>query len=171
MEEKKYTITQLSKMLGIAESTIRKYESDFHLKIPRNELGNRYFTEKDLELFNQILDFKNKGFNIHQIRELLNKSILAEEQYSQALNSVKVEQLTVHELKETMSSYIAEVIMQKEEELTRKYESKLEIIKDEIVESVQENISSENQKLINYINKNREVHRQSGFFNRIFKKK
>jgi len=170
MDSKIYTITEFSRMLNISESTIRKYEKDFDLKIPRNEIGNRYYTEKDLELFNQIIELKNNNFNIHQIRELLNKSTVAQEQNSQALDLMKVDQLTVHELKETMANYIAEIIMEKEEELAKEYETKLEVAKNEILQSLQESISSENQKLIELIDKNREEDKSKNIFSKIFKK-
>lgn len=170
MDSKTYTITELSKVLSISESTIRKYEKDYDLKIPRNEIGNRYYTEKDLELFKQIIELKNNNFNIHQIRKLLNKSTIAQEQSDQALNLMKIDQLTVHELKETMASYISEIIMQKEKELTQEYETKLETAKNEILESFQKNISSENQKLIDYIESNREKDKNRNIFSRIFKK-
>lgn len=161
--EKKYTITELSEFLGIAESTIRKYEKDYNIKIPRNKLGHRYYTEPEIKLYKQILAMKKRGANIHQIRELLSKSVDADNQKKVSIEKVKVDTLTVKELKETMGDYIAEMIIQKEEELAQRYESKLEETKEEIRKSIREDIKSENQKLMNYIEEKRKKKKKSLF--------
>ncbi len=121
-KEKIYSITDLTDILNIAESTIRKYEGDFNIKIPRNSKGHRYYVDKEIDLYKQILELKKSKYSKEQINELLGRSVIAEEQREIAIEKVKVQNLTVEELKDTMGKYIAEIITQKEEELTKRYE-------------------------------------------------
>lgn len=48
---------EFEKAVGIKISTIKKYESDFNLTIPRNDHGNRRYTETEVQIY---LDLKKE---------------------------------------------------------------------------------------------------------------
>lgn len=79
-KEKEYSIKDLANLMGVSEHTIRKYETDFNLKIPRNDMNHRCYTDSEVDLFERILDWKEKGFNKTTINNLLNHNVEALDQ-------------------------------------------------------------------------------------------
>lgn len=71
VERAHYTISELALRLGIKSPTLRKYENDYELYIPRNELGHRFYSRDHLEVFQHILTMKAEGANIHVIKKSL----------------------------------------------------------------------------------------------------
>ncbi|TAH60081.1 MAG: MerR family transcriptional regulator [Gottschalkiaceae bacterium] len=174
VEENRYTITDLSKSLKISEHTLRKYENDFNLKIPRNELGHRYYTDKELDLFNRIIEWKNKGLNKTTIQGLLTRNAEAIEQEEQALELVTLDKLTGREMKELLARQISDLLIEREEKLKEEFKRELQIELEKqheiIAEKVIEQIKTENKKLADYIAATREED-SKGLWSRIFGKK
>lgn len=143
----KYTITQISGILETKEPTLRKYEKDYNLKISRDELGHRYYTEKELEIFRQIIYLKKQGMNIHGIQNILNKSLDVAEQKEQVMELMTVDKVTITELKDILTKYMLQTLLDREEKLVQEFKEELQDVKEKILNQVQ----SENQKLILYI--------------------
>lgn len=176
MEEKIYTINQVSNILGVSNAALRKYEKDYDLLIPRNELNHRYYTEKEIQVFEQILGLKEKGANIHVIKSLLSRSENLEEQKEQALELVTLDKITGAELKDLMVKQIADIMYEREKELEKKYEDKINTAKDEIREEIikefkkqEEQRTGENEKLLGAIEKIRNKEKKS-FWGRLLRK-
>ncbi len=56
MEKIYYSISEVAEMFKINQSNLRFWEKEFkNLKPRRNEKGTRFYTEKDLEIINQII--------------------------------------------------------------------------------------------------------------------
>lgn len=181
-EEIIYSIGELAKILDISEHTVRKYENDFDLKIPRNELGHRYYTDKEVALFQRIIAWKQKGLTKITINELMNHSADAIDQKEQALELVTLDKLTGREMSELMARQISAIMMEKEKKLKEDFKQELkqelaiqlkvqeERIEERIKDQVLNQIKSENEKLMNYIAVSREKDNKKGFFNRLFGK-
>ena len=63
-EELIYDTGMVSKVLGVQESTIRKYCSllqKHHYEFNKNTVGHRIFYRKDIEILKKIIDLKNSG--------------------------------------------------------------------------------------------------------------
>lgn len=71
MEEQRYLISEASKKTGTEAHVLRYWEEELSLKIPRNELGHRYYTESHIELFQEIQELKNKGYQLKTIKDIL----------------------------------------------------------------------------------------------------
>ena len=54
MEEKRYIISETSAKTGLEAHVLRYWEEELDLKIPRNEMGHRYYTKENLQQFEQI---------------------------------------------------------------------------------------------------------------------
>ena len=52
--EKRYTVRQAVTMTGVKSYVMRYWEEELDLHIGRNELGHRYYTPYDIELFLKI---------------------------------------------------------------------------------------------------------------------
>ena len=52
--EKRYTVRQAVTMTGVKSYVLRYWEEELDLRIGRNELGHRYYTPFDIQLFLKI---------------------------------------------------------------------------------------------------------------------
>ena len=50
MGEKRYMISDASKMLGVESHVLRYWEEELNVVIPRNEMGHRYYTDHHINL-------------------------------------------------------------------------------------------------------------------------
>lgn len=71
MKEKRYSISEASRLLEVENHVLRYWEEELELTIPRNELGHRYYREEEIQLLNCIKELKNKGFQLKAVKEVL----------------------------------------------------------------------------------------------------
>jgi len=67
----RYSITELSQWLGTTDHTLRYYEKEFGLNIPKDERGRRYYTPELANLMYKIKMMRNDGLQIKAIRKIL----------------------------------------------------------------------------------------------------
>ncbi len=75
MAEIHYLISEASKKVDVESHVLRYWEEELELKIPRNEMDHRYYTEAHIRLFKQIKDLKEKGYQLKAIKTALDKVI------------------------------------------------------------------------------------------------
>ena len=63
MGEKRYIISDASKMLNVESHVLRYWEEELEIKIPRNEMGHRYYTEGNIESLRKVRDLKKQGYS------------------------------------------------------------------------------------------------------------
>lgn len=134
--EKRYSISEISKQFGLSDATIRKYEKDFDINVPRNELGHRYYTEKEITVFDQIVKLKDQGANLHVINKILERSPDYQNLQEKSLELITMDKMTGLEVKQLLDRYFTDVIMERERELVKEYEDKIDQAKKEIKEEV-----------------------------------
>lgn len=66
-----YLISEASRLVDEESHVLRYWEEELALKIPRNDLGHRYYTEVQLEIFRTIKELKQKGYQLKEIRQWL----------------------------------------------------------------------------------------------------
>lgn len=66
-----YLISEASRKLSVEAHVLRYWEEELKLEIPRNELGHRYYTEKQLALFQRIKELKELGYQLKAIKTSL----------------------------------------------------------------------------------------------------
>ena len=64
MEAKQYTISEAAKKLHVGSHVLRFWEEELHLNIPRNEMGHRVYSEKEMKQLEQIINMKKDGFSL-----------------------------------------------------------------------------------------------------------
>lgn len=69
--EKRYTVRQAVTMTGVKSYVMRYWEEELDLHIGRNELGHRYYTPYDIQLFLKINELKSRGLQLKAIRALI----------------------------------------------------------------------------------------------------
>ncbi len=77
IEKLYYSISEVSKMFGVAPSLIRFWESEFGtLKPKKNSNGNRQFTKNDIEQLRLIYHLvKEKGYTLAGAKDVLKAGI------------------------------------------------------------------------------------------------
>ena len=73
MGEIHYLISDASKKVDVESHVLRYWEDELELKIPRNEMGHRYYTDFHIRLFRQIKNLKEKGYQLKAIKTALEK--------------------------------------------------------------------------------------------------
>ncbi|MDO5799877.1 MAG: helix-turn-helix domain-containing protein [Eubacteriales bacterium] len=102
--ETRYTVRQAVEMTGVKSYVLRYWEEELELRIHRNELGHRYYTGYDIQLFLNIKELKKRGLRLQAIRELIPK--LARTVPGTAENRIKL--LEDEDLEQEVSDEIAE---------------------------------------------------------------
>ena len=67
----KYTITELSDYLNVTDHTLRYYEKEFGLSIPKDDRGRRYYMTEHANIMFQIKSMRDEGLEIKAIRKIL----------------------------------------------------------------------------------------------------
>lgn len=164
------SIKQISERTNINDQTLRRWEKDFNLKIPRDtETNYRYYTEKELKVIENIKSWKEKGLNTSVIKKMLERSNDYRDQEEHALDMVTTDKLTGKEFKEMIALQLKEEFENILETKLREQEEKLT---EEITNRVIENVKLENQKLLNYMeNQRKEQDNKKSLWSRLFGKK
>ena len=71
MGTRRYIISDASKMLKVESHVLRQYEEEPEVKIPRNKMGHRYYTEDDIQLFCCIKRLKDEGMLLRDLKLLI----------------------------------------------------------------------------------------------------
>ena len=129
MEEQRYLISEASKITGTEAHVLRYWEDELDLKIPRNELGHRYYTEDHIRLFQEIQELKNKGYQLKVIKDLLEgdkilpdtkELALPSEAEAQEIQSAKMEQF-----QNIMTNIMAEALARNNNALSQEVSSQV----------------------------------------------
>lgn len=80
-----YLISETAKRVGVESHALRHWEEELSLSIGRTEMGHRYYTEEDIQLFCCIKELKEQGVLLKEIKEILpdilhTKALLKEKQ-------------------------------------------------------------------------------------------
>lgn len=170
MEEKRLSITQIAELLDVHFNTIRQWEKQFKIIVPRSKdkQRSRYYTDNEINLFTKIRDLRDENVSIENIQRLLSRDIDLMEQEQTAIEAMPFSEISITDIKDLISN----VIVQREEELKKEFEKKLDeklaegFEKQEI--KIREQIAAENQRLIDYIESKREE--KKSVWSRIFGK-
>lgn len=73
IKEEYYLIKEASAKIGVEAHVLRYWEEELKMDIHRNEMGHRYYTEKDVEIFSKVKELKEKGLQLKAIRNYLDK--------------------------------------------------------------------------------------------------
>lgn len=74
MDKPYYIISDAAKELHVESHVLRYWEEELALKIPRNNMGHRIYGKKEMELFHQIIKWKEEGLSLKDIYDKCNPS-------------------------------------------------------------------------------------------------
>ncbi|MCH5273732.1 MAG: MerR family transcriptional regulator [Lachnospiraceae bacterium] len=65
-----YQVSEAAEELGMEVYTLRYWENQLGIEVPRNTAGHRYYEEQQLELFRGVKRLKDAGFGLRQIKAM-----------------------------------------------------------------------------------------------------
>ncbi|MBQ8558629.1 MAG: MerR family transcriptional regulator [Tyzzerella sp.] len=71
MGEVHYMISEAAKRVSVETHVLRYWEEELDLTIGRTEMGHRYYTEEDVQLFNCIKELKEQGMLLKDLKNLI----------------------------------------------------------------------------------------------------
>ena len=71
MGEVHYMISEAAKRVNVETHVLRYWEEELLLTIGRTEMGHRYYTEDDVQLFNCIKELKEQGMQLKDLKNLI----------------------------------------------------------------------------------------------------
>ena len=66
-----YMISEASKQVNVEPHALRYWEDELSLTIGRTEMGHRYYTKDDIQLFRCIKELKEQGMVLKDLKELI----------------------------------------------------------------------------------------------------
>lgn len=113
--ESRYSVRQAADITGVKPYVLRYWEDELALEIQRNEMGHRYYTEDDIQLFSNIKELKKQGLQLRAVKNLLpeiKREILGEKR-----NQENVEKFDMLQLKNTLQEELKEKETEEKEEI------------------------------------------------------
>ena len=71
MGEVHYMISEAAKRVNVETHVLRYWEEELDLTIGRTEMGHRYYTEDDIQLFCCIKELKEQGIQLKELKGLI----------------------------------------------------------------------------------------------------
>lgn len=104
----KYTIKEMADISGVTPRTLRYYEELGLLKPLRNSAGYRIYTQREVDLLQQILLYRSMDMNLKSIKEIINnKNFNIEEALQEHYNKLIEQRNRINTLINTVEKTIA----------------------------------------------------------------
>lgn len=71
MGEVRFMISEAAKQVDVESHVLRYWEEELGLKIGRTEMGHRYYTDDDIQLFRCIKKLKDEGMLLRELKPLI----------------------------------------------------------------------------------------------------
>ena len=71
MGEVRFMISEAAKQVDVESHVLRYWEEELGLKIGRTEMGHRYYTNDDIQLFRCIKKLKDEGMLLKELKPLI----------------------------------------------------------------------------------------------------
>lgn len=84
-------IKDAAKNLGVESHVLRYWEEELGLEIKRNSMGHRYYDHRDIKMFKEVKDLRDRGFSLKDIKDGIEKQ-------REKLKEEQIEDNTVNEV-------------------------------------------------------------------------
>ncbi len=87
--EKKYQVSEAAEELETEVYTLRYWENQLGLEVPRNAAGHRYYEEEQIVMFRNVKRLKEAGFGLRQIKAMGDRMTAVAELSDEKLSELK----------------------------------------------------------------------------------
>lgn len=162
MDKLHYMISDAAEMVHVETHVLRYWEEELELKVPRNELGHRYYTKDNIREFQRIKALKDQGYQLRAIKKILEngtstedsdimQALTAEEKYEQfreMLTSIVGHAISMNneELSETIADHVGERVVKEMNYLSREQEDAMDERFRKLDETLRKKLPKEKSK-------------------------
>lgn len=139
MGDKRYMISDASKMLNVESHVLRYWEEELEINIPRNEMGHRYYTEFHINLLRHVRDLKKQGYGLRAI-----KMMISDPKEEKRVPEITVERVSSPEVVNNKMEQFQEI-------MTRIVSNALKESTTDLKKDLSEDVSESVLKGVNYI--------------------
>lgn len=139
MGDKRYMISDASKMLNVESHVLRYWEEELEINIPRNEMGHRYYTDFHVNLLRHVRDLKRQGYGLRAI-----KMMISDPKEERRVPEITVESVSTPEVVNNKMEQFQEI-------MTRIVSNALKESTADLKNDLSENVSQNVLKGVNYI--------------------
>ncbi|SDG45301.1 DNA-binding transcriptional regulator, MerR family [Marvinbryantia formatexigens] len=137
VEEHRYLISEAAKIVAVEAHVLRYWEDELEIPIGRTELGHRYYTRENIEIFQNVKKLKEEGLQLKAIKAVLQSTNYRpeedarkaqQEQMTTEQTSLKVMQSNAEKLrqfKELVEEIVEKVVKDNNEELQQRLEESM----------------------------------------------
>ena len=90
MGKVRYMISEAAKKLQVESHVLRYWEEELGLEIGRTDMGHRYYTEDDIQLFLCIQKLKNEGMLLRDLKFMIPELTAARKRLNAAKDDADV---------------------------------------------------------------------------------
>jgi len=124
----RYTITELSEYLNVTNHTLRYYEREFNLYVPKDKRGRRYYTPELANIMYKIKAMRDEGLEIKAIKKILqSENVITEPP------PVVTEDISVPVARQNYSESVVDIktfFQEFEKQLTNSFSQEVELAKE-----------------------------------------
>ena len=146
MTQQMYTIKEAARELGVEAHALRYWEEELGLTIERNAQGRRVYSEEDMQMFKNIMAWKEQGLQLKSIKEMLHGKGIDKE-LSGSRDELEGHRIIVYRPKEMIGLEDASS-MEKAEKARRLQELLKQFISESIRESNEELLQAMKEGLL-----------------------
>ncbi|MBR2038275.1 MAG: MerR family transcriptional regulator [Lachnospiraceae bacterium] len=146
MIQQMYTIKEAAKELGVEAHALRYWEEELGLTIERNAQGRRVYSEEDMQMFKDIMAWKEQGLQLKSIKEMLHGKV-TDKELSGSRDELAGHRIIVYRPKE-MNGLEDTSSREKEEKARRLQELLKQFISESIRESNEELLQAMKEGLL-----------------------
>ena len=134
VEEHRYLISDAAKMVAVEAHVLRYWEDELEIPIGRTELGHRYYTRENIEIFQNIKKLKEEGLQLKAIKAVLQSTNYRpgeEKQQEQvtaeqtSLTAMQNNAEKLRQFKELVEEIVEKVVKENNEELQHRIEESM----------------------------------------------
>lgn len=119
--EKRRMISDAARELDVETHVLRYWEEELELPIPRNEMGHRYYGDKEMKLLMEVRELKEKGVHLRAIKEIVPHLLLPEKEEEKEQNVIPFPEETNQKLmqfQEIMVKIVGQALKNHEEAIS-----------------------------------------------------
>ena len=90
MGEVRFMISEAAKQVNVESHVLRYWEEELDLTIGRTEMGHRYYTKDDIQLFCCIKKLKNEGMLLKDLKPLIPELKEKKSKFRQSLQKQEI---------------------------------------------------------------------------------
>ncbi|MDO4169705.1 MAG: MerR family transcriptional regulator [Lachnospiraceae bacterium] len=135
--EKRRMISDAARELDVETHVLRYWEEELDLPIPRNEMGHRYYGDKEIKLLMEVKKQKENGAQLKEIKEMVPQLLLPKKIQGEETNVIPFpsaeQNQKMEQFQQIMVKIVGQALKNHEEDLGRQMGQK---VADQVVKEM-----------------------------------